>query len=371
MLALLVATAAGLLAIGSQANALESGDFREDLERLASSQGPPVRVFDEQTIGLDLRDDKFYFQDNLVNDMFKRNKFTHGLITLAGQSSDAVNTRTKESSYPFAVAQRTTRNSGTLSERWDVKDAGDGRVQFFALYHGDGRNDFVVNKVRAHLLRRLANALQDFVPVLDRASRSDAAGAEQLLVQDEVRQTIESIFAEVDQSIRLAMRDNDNSWASALVVMVTQWSVVTAAVGRGQVMAYDDSSAIHKLTLANQFDDSGAKNVFGAMRDRRITTLKPHVEFHSRDGSGFQMLALESAQVFDRMDDYDLWRIVRSEVNQHKGNAAHEQQIYSNSVSRILEASCKRVNVLERLFGKSPDHSVMLIGLERDYANIH
>jgi len=344
-----------------------SDDFHHKLELLLKGAPEPTKVFDEQMPGFDMRDDKFYYQDDLVDKMFKRSMFTNGLRTLAGQATDAYNWRVKDSSYPFAVGQKSAKPRGVQDDRWDVKDLDNGEVEFFALYHGEG-NHFVVNKVRAHLLRRVANELQRLVPALDLSNQGVPAHHDDLVYElhDEVRKSFEKVFHQVDEAIRDSMYETDDSWASATVVMVTKSSIVTASVGEGQVLGYDEAYMIRRLT--NYRDDQDAMNVFGARKTRRGTALRPHVEIFSRVKDPMMMLLIESASVAGNIKDYDVLQIISGEINQHKRISQNEQAIYSNSVSRILDRAQKEGSGKR---GGPVDYTVALIGLDRDYERMH
>lgn len=366
-----------------------SDRFLEDVKQIAETSDSVRPPFTEDKTNYDLHADIFYYQDQQVAQAYKRSIYQAGKITLAGQGPDLTGRKVQAAVNPFAVGQRSLHGLGVSSDRWDVKDNGkDG--QLFALYHGNGGSDFVVNKLRAHLLRLLANNVQDYFPILARTSESDAQKHEPQVnsIHDDLRATIENVFREVDETIRSHMKDKDDSSASATVAIVTPSHVITANVGEGRVLAYDDQFNVQDLTPAR--DSSKVSNVFGAKKSRPDgQPLYAHVEIYPRVSKGqaggdeasdaddsddddernMQMLLLESASVSSILGNYEAFKMVLSSVNQHKEEPRHEQDLYSRALDMLLDTVAARLNVFQKL--KKPDHSVALVGLETDYENIH
>lgn len=364
-----------LAAVGLAAGA----DLEADLAELAQrpSEGP---LFDEDQDGYDKHADIFYYQDNLVDREYERRNYLATKITLAGQKADATLRSVKPAVWPFGVAQRTYKPSGVLMDRWDVKDTGKG-VQYLALYHGKG-STYVVNKVRAHLLRMLANALQDFVPSLSRLVREPLKvpekGAAKNLT-DSLVQTVQRVFEEVDLMVRRGMADSDASYATATVAVVADDFVLTATTGAGRVIGYTDDFETRVLTPRQNLHE--LSNVFGAKKNRK-TGLRPKTDLFSRQAYKFQFLLMETAALANDVRDDELSRIVLSSIQQHKYVESEEQEIYSGSLERIFKLLMPRTfahsdypAILDMLlnprFFLHSDYSAILVGLNTDYESVH
>lgn len=343
-----------------------AGDVTSDLEKLAEQEGDEL-LFDEDQDGYDKHADIFYYQDDTVNKEYERKRYMAAKVTLAGQKPDSTLRVVKSAVNPFGVGQRTFKQFGTLMDRWDVKDTGK-EAQYLALYHGNGKA-YVVNKVRAHLLRTLANAVNDYLPSLDRLAEPDASNDEKTVheVTDDIRGTIERVFREVDNTVRKTMADSDDSIATATVAIVSKAYIITVNVGKGKVIAYDNNYETTDLT-PNE-DDAELRNVFGAKRSRTMP-IHPHVEFFSREENGYQFLLMETPAVAEVVYDEAATSVVTSEIDQHKYVESEEQEIYSQSIVRILNQVENQQHPLKRFFVHS-DYSIILVGLNTDYQDIH
>lgn len=361
-----------LLLLTSAICLVSAGNFKQEVEELAKADNGPI--FDEDQDGYDKHADIYYYQDKQVATEYARAKYMATQVTLAGQAVDLTGRPVKPAVHPFAVAQRTFKQIGTLKDRWDVKDTGK-EAQYLALYHGKG-GDYVVNKVRAHLLRTLANAVNDLIPVLDRTAEPDAAQehAEEVeAIRDNFRATIERVCREVDNDIRRSMPDNDDSKASATVVIISKNFVVTVGVGKGSVIAYDDD--YERSNLVDQTGEDGVfdNHLFGVKKTRQ-ESIQPRVQFHSRLDTNYQFLLIETPSVTATMQAHTQQKtdieIVLSSINQHKDVEAQEQELYSSAVSNILTEIENSLSAFKRFFMHS-DYSVILVGLETDYTEIH
>ena len=355
-----------------------AGDFNEDVIAISDAADSQPTFF-ENTVGFDLHKDIFYYQDEPVRNEYKRAKYTATQITLAGMLPDPTGRDVPKAVNPFAVAQRAANKNGALMDRWDVKDNGVD-AQYFALYQGEGR-DFVVNKLRAHLLRRLANVAQDFLPLLDRTAEPDALEHEKQVhkIHDDTREAIEQVFRELDDEIRESMSESDNSRASATVAIVSKKHVITANLGGGRVLAYDSSFEVVDLTSGQ--DDKGLLNLFGARRDRPNGSAV-HVDIVPREmdsGAKLQLLMLQTPRVAGNMrqmlkqtngNDQEAFSQVLHSIAKHRNIASHEQEMFSSAISGIIDSVSGQIGALKKMFGQE-DLSMMLIGLERDYDEIH
>lgn len=355
-----------VLALASFSSLVLAGDFLTDVETLTVHTSKPI--FNEDDIGYDNHADIFYYQDAAVAQEYARSNYLATQITLAGQDVDLTGRSVKRAVYPFAVAQRTFKGFGTFKDRWDVKEFYN-RYQYLGLFHGKG-NDLVLNKLRAHLLRRLANAVNDFLPRLDRTGDVDVEGYTSVVgrIKDHFRAAVENVYREVDRSIRDSMHALDDSKASATVAIVSENYVITISVGNGTVVAYDSDFAKRKLVDLSKAGDDG--NLFGARKSRPLFSLQPIVDFHLRFEPAIQFLLLETPSVAANVDVNTAFKAVLSSVGQHKKNTAQEQELYSSAVTKVLEKVSTSLSAFHRFFLHS-DYSVILVGLETNYKMIH
>lgn len=364
-----------------------SADYDDDIARLSSGLAELGPIFKDTDVGPDLHSDAFYYVDEPVSEAYRRAKFATTKVSLAGQRANA-------SLVPWAVGQR----SGGIQllsnlDRWDVKSSHEHGLQLVAVYQGSTRGGFVVNKVRAHLLRRLANVLAKFVPLLERSAQPDARHVD--LVHDQVRKAVEEVFRDVDRAIRDTMYEQDGSWASATVAVVTRHHVITASVGTGAVYAF--TNRFKTVNLTPNADDEQVHNVFGAKKQRQFP-LQAHVEVHRRsmrlerpagsasgpdhdsdydsdsddddddDSVELLFLVLETP-VVNSMVGSEAASTVVSIVNSMAGRAQFEEDMLKESVKTIVEAAKNKVEFLKRL--QLMDFSVALVALETDYTKIH
>lgn len=345
----------------------KAGDFKSDIEQLTAVDNGPI--FDEDQDGYDKHADIFFYSDNLVAREFARSNYLASQVTLAGQAADLTGRPVKPAVHPFAVAQRSFKQFGTLKDRWDVKDTGKD-VQYLALYHGKG-SDYVVNKVRAHLLRKLANDVNDLIPVLDRTAEEDAQAHQDEIetIQDNFRATVERVFRDVDNTIRRSMPDNDDSKASATVVIISKNFVITIGVGKGTVISYDDDFQEENLIDQTGQDGLFENHLFGVKKTRQ-ESIQPRVQFHSRLATNYQFLLIETPSVTASVPTEVAVRLVLNGVEAYGDGAGKEQELYSSSVRNILDQVSVSLSPFQRFFMHS-DYSVMLVGLETDYSNIH
>lgn len=330
--------------------------------------------FEENHVGYDLHNDFFYFNDELVAEAYKRAKYTDAKFTLAGQVADMTGREVPKASSPFVVAQKSVSSKGTLNDRWDVKEDENGN-QYLALYHGKS-SDYVVNKLRAHLLRQVANNVKDMLPQLDDASEKVGTEADedgQLFetVKEEVKRMVAGTFKSVDELIRDSMRSNDDKSASANVVIKTKWNVIVASVGQGKVLSYDSTGVYTDLS-----DDKVCKlDSFGACKSKN-NPAEPNVDVYQRyfqdedgDDAAMQFILVQTPTLAKMMDNDELIKIILGQVNQHKHVREHEQELYTSAASRILQTAVSKLNLFTRM--SRPDFSLMLLGLETDYTQIH
>lgn len=331
--------------------------------------------------GYDSMKDVFYFQDDAVAKAFTRDKFFDTIITMAGQRPDLTGSKRPPALHPFAVAQKSLLKQGVSSDRWDVKENHNG-VQYLAAYHGQ-KSDFVVNKVRAHLLRRVADATKDYLPILDHTAERNSADKQDYTdkVKEEVRNMIVSTVQDVDNDIRGAMKNNDDSAASATVAIITRYYVIVANVGSGRVIAYDSTTSVTDLS-ASQHAFDNKNNLFG-MRKSRSGNLRPFVEIFSRyftepdgddededeDQHELQFLLLETPVLAALMSEKEVVKIVLNEIKLHKAKPEGEQELFTNSVTNIMKSVADKVSLFKLIPNR--DQLVMMVALQTDYKQIH
>lgn len=347
---------------------------------VADELGEQEEKFDESTVGLDLHNDYFYFNDALVSADYTRSKYKSIKVTMAGQRENLVKQTQKEATNPFAVAQTSSTGWGSLMDRWDYKQTKKG-YQFFGLYHGAGR-PFVVNKVRAHLLRRLANDVQDTLPFLDQAVE-DPKLKENLEYLSDVKETvthnINSVYSQIDQSITSSQLDNDDSLAAASVVIVTKHFVIVANSGDGRVLSYDDTSMLRDLTseaaIVGRSAAGGQKKEFGANKSKSKGFVEPNLRFFERkfvpvegEEAELQFLVVQTGPAARAVSAEQTKKIVLSQVQAHKHHVENEQDLHSGVVTNLLRTA---VSKSAFSFVKNVDVSAMFIALETEYTNIH
>lgn len=372
---LLFSTAFALLAIIGSSNGV---DFPDELVKPENA----APKFAEDTVGLDLHNDFFYYSDKKVSNALKRGNFLSVKVTLAGQQPDLVGRSQPAVSNPFAVGQKASRPVNSLDDRWDYKQTEKG-YQFFGLYHGQG-NAFVVNKIRAQLLRRVANEVQDFLPFLDQAFE-DPELKDNKLYQDDIKHSvahiIKSVYAEIDTSICASMTDNDDSLAAATVVIITDHYVIVINSGDGRVLGYDSTSLLRDLTSAAAILNSplveGQKKEFGANKSKSKGLAEPDLAFFERqfvdpegDEAKIQFLTIQTGLAASAVSDEETKKIVISQVDVHKYRQENEQDLHTGVVTNLLQAASSRTPIWDRWF-KNTDFSAIFIALETTYKNIH
>lgn len=363
--------AIGLLAIlaGAACGVKEGIDFSDDLPDIKPENAAPK--FAEDTVGLDLHNDFFYYSDDKVNNAYKRGDY----LSIKRTSSDPA------AKNPFAVAQSASTPVGSLMDRWDYKQSETG-YQFFGLYHGVGR-PFVVNKLRAQLLRRVANEVQDFLPFLDQTI-DDPEFKKNQLYQDDVRQSvshiIKTVYNEVDKSICGSMKDNDDSYATATVVIVTKNFVVVVNSGDSRVLGYDSTSILRDLTSEARIIGGplvdGQKKEFGANKSKSKGLAEPDIAFFERnfqdvdgDDAKIQFLTVQSGPAASSVSDEQTKKIVISQVDRYKYRPEYEQELHSDIVINLLRASASQTGL--KRWVMNTDFSAIFIALETNYKAIH
>lgn len=365
-----------ILAISlSHSLATDLNEFEQSL-----NAGSKVNDIAESYISYDLHKDLHYFRDDYVNEAFSRKKFNDIKVTMAGQAKDMTDRVVQSAHYPFAVGMKSLGKLGVSTDRWDVK-VNSAKQQFVALYHGYSSN-FVVNKLRANLLRRVANAVKDYLPTMDQAQASDLEQYRRT-VFDDVTDIVKTTLQDVDGEIRELMNDNDDSSATATVMIVTDNYLIVANVGDNNAIAYNSANEIVNLTPSGfgQQTIDQRSNLFGA-RKSRSHPCQPEVGVYPRnfldedgDPAHIHYVILESPLVSDLVSDEEASKIVLREVVQHAETPEQEQSMYENSVTNILETASNRVTGISKaffpeLFQKS-DYATIVVGLDRDYKNIH
>jgi len=363
-----------LLLVGLSAS---SADF---VDKVTALTNPEVRItpFKENHVGYDLHADFFYFNDELVDAAYKRKKYTETMMTLAGQNPDITGPEVPQATHPFVVAQKSTNSFGTISDRWDVRSNEHGH-QFLGLYHGT-KGDFVVNKLRAHLLRNVANAIQDYLPILDNTADPSTSDKTDYTdkVHEELKSMIKLTFRDVDQIIRESMKANDDASAAASVVVITNNFVIVASVGGGRVLGYDSSGVVSELAGSSEQEDPSNPsylNVFG-LRKSKAGACEPMVEIYPRtskdedgDDMDLQFVVMESKPLAERLAKDEVVKTILSQINQHKMKDDQEQEIYTSSATRIMKMATGRLNMFQKM--QKPDYSLIFVGLQTDYSQIH
>lgn len=357
------------------AGSLCKADFVEELQKMASDAKPGPQ-FEEDHVGYDLHKDMFYYVDSTVDAENRKEIYMSTRVTLGGQQADLTGREVKGAMYPFAIAQKSYTRFRPNLNRFDVRDsdqmgAKNGHFQYIGIYSGN-RGSYVVNKLRAHLLRQLANSINHLLPVLDRTARPDSKGHQEAadVVRDHLVETIQQVLTQVDDSIRGSMADSDDTSASANVVIVTDEFVVTATMGAGRVLAYNYNCEVKELTGSKDKKNS-ADYLFGDRRDRKGQS-KARVKITPRNQDGaIQLLLIESPRAAQHLRNVNPFNMVLEQVNQHKRLPYHEQELFSSAVNRLMDSIGDGTKFFNRVFGNDNDAIVALIGLTRDYESIH
>lgn len=350
-------------------------DFVEELQKLANEAAPGAQ-FEEDHVGYDLHKDMFYYVDSTVDAEYRKEVYMSTRVTLGGQQADLTGKEVRGAMYPFAVAQKSYTRFRPNLNRFDVRDsdqmgANNGHFQYIGIYSGN-KGSYVVNKLRAHLLRQLANSVNHLLPVLDRTAEPDAQGHEEAVdvVKEDLIENIQQVFRQVDDSIRGSMADNDETSAAANVVIVTDKYVITATMGPGRVLAYNYNCLIDDLT-APEDKNNHVSYLFGDKRDRKGQSVA-HVTITPRNNNGeLQLLLIESPRAAQHLSDLVAFNMVLEQVNQHKRLPYHEQELYSSAVNRLMDSIGEGTKFFNRVFGNDNDAAVALVGLTRNYENIH
>lgn len=323
--------------------------------------------FEESHLGYDLHNDFFYFDDEQVKQAYKRSKYHSTKLTLGGQKADLTGREVTKAVNPFVVAQKAGTDSGSLSDRWDVRQDSQGH-QYVGLFHGE-KKDFVVNKVRAHLLRNLANSVQAHLSLLDFAVKSNPNDVNLESIKRDVIHDVTAVFKDVDTTIRNAMENSDDSSASAAVVITTESFVVVANLGEGAVLGYNSLGERQVLSGSTSGDGFG-------LRKSKAAPCEPIVRIHSRkvqdeegDEESLQFVIVESPLVAKSISVEQAIKTVVGQVNQLRSDEKHEQEIYATSATRILQTVTGSVGLFQKFAQR--DYSVAIVGLETDYSKIH
>lgn len=350
----------------------------DDLDR-SLQQGAESADIEESYVSYDLHQDLHYFRDDYVNEAFNRKKYLNTAITMGGQDRDMTGRQVRSALNPFAVGLKSLGKLGVSTDRWDVKE--NGKQQFAAIYHGYNGN-FVVNKLRANLLRGLINSVQSSLPALDQAQSGDLEKFKGT-VFDEVSDIIKNKLKETDEEIRDLMNTNDDSSATATVVIVTDKHYIVVNVGDNNAVAYNSMNEVVNLTpiKPGQSLEDRKKNVFGARKSRAFS-LEPEVAIYPKkfldedeDEANVHYILLESPLVSQLVSDEEASKIVLGEIVQHRESLDQEQKMFEDSITRLLQTATDRVAGVSKvffpeLFQKS-DYAAIFIGLDRDYKNIH
>lgn len=372
-----------LLLLAATCCCAAASQFLDEVSGLVDSKNAAAAALtiESTDVGYDLHKDMFYFSDDLVARAYKRNKYADTKVTLAGQSISMTGNKVAKAVHPFAVGQKSVGISGSSADRWDVKQDANGN-QYLALYHAYGSH-FVVNKLRAHLLRRVANDVRNYLPVLDQTHKlnddKDNDAKEEYIskVREEIVSLIKDSFQNVDDEIREQLKNSDDSAASATVVILSQKFVIVANAGEGRVLAYDGTSTMSNLTpkLLGATPKS-TNNLFGSKKSRPVGGCKPYVEVYERfrwdeeedDEYEVQLVLLETPIVANLLPNEEAIQTVLNQVKIHKKDIGAEQDLYTSSVTKILQTVTKKGGFFNML--TNTDYSTMLVGLQTDYKQI-
>lgn len=350
----------------------------EDVDRNLAA-GANLDQFEESYLSYDLHQDLHYFRDDYVNEAFNRKKYVDTKVTMGGQARDMTNRQVMPAYYPFAVGQKSIGKMGVSSDRWDVKKNKQQEYQYIGLYHGYNSN-FVVNKLRANMLRRVANSVKSYLPTLDNADANDLKEFKNT-VFDEMANIVSSTMKQVDDEIRDQMNENDESSATATVGIITPKYVIIANVGDNRALAYNSMNELINLTPNDYMGVNSDHNVFGA-RKTRSQSCEPNVKIYARnfldedgDPAKIHYVLFESPIVAQLVADEEASKIVLSEIYQHGSSEDNEQKLYEDSVTRLLQTASDRVTGVSKAFFpeffQKSDFAAILVGLDKDYKNIH
>lgn len=303
-----------------------AGDFADDILNMAN-KAEPRPVFKEDHVGFDLHADLFYYVDSRVDQEALKSYWV---------VKDISGREVRPSLYPFAVGAKSFTRFRPHWNRFDVRD--DGHYQFVGLYSGN-KGSFVVNKLRAHLLRELANSITHLLPVLDRTAAPDAAGFPQQVdrVKKDIVENVQHVFGRVDRTIRGSMKETDETSASANVVIITKEYLVVATMGTGRVLGHNSVSFIEDLNTPTKMTYP-----FGNLYEKKKPSL-PQVDIIPRrsvdeegDPKELQLFLIETPRAVLKLSIYNTFHAITQQFLIHRQKRFHEQEMFSSSVSRIM-----------------------------------
>lgn len=348
-----------LLVVGFAAGDEPQADLAEITRR--KSEGPLYDQNQNQNQeDYDRHADTFHYQNDLVpRENMQNDDHRTTNISLAGQEPDAALRSVKPGARRFAVGQRRYKLRGAFMDRWNVKYTGDG-VQYLALYHGKGK-PYVVNMVRAHLLRKLADAFQVHVPALNRWALEPAESVSsevKLNLSLEISATIEGVYREVDEIVRNSTAKPDASSSSALVAIVSENFLLTVGAGGGRILGYASDHEIWDFT-----NSSMSRFTFGFNNVK--APLSPLILIHRPSLMKIQYLFMASEPLARLVSERRLYHIVLGAIDQCKKDS-NEQEIYTRSIENIF----KSVLYFRRtLF--PPNFSAILMGINTNHTDIN
>lgn len=348
-------------------------DFAKDIITMAEkADNDTANVFKEDHVGFDLHADVFYYVDSRVDQQYKASAYQTTRVVMGGQDIDIGGREVRPSLYPFVVGMKSYTQFRSHLNRFDVRD--NGEYQYVGLYAGD-KNSFVVNKLRAHLLREVANSITHLLPVLDRTASPDAINHpnEVITVQKEVIDTIEAAFKFVDENIMQTMKPSDTTSASANVVVITKKYVITASMGAGRVFGYNSATLIDDLNKSDEVPVT-----FGYAKNKKKdyrpqVSIVPRITYDEEGPKETQLILIETprAAKSPALSNYNAFNTVLQQIVLHKDKPTHEQEIFSSSVIRMLDMVHRTTRFFGRVFGGDNDAAICLISLTRNYGNIH
>ena len=349
----------------------------------------PKEIYTNGLEGYDNHMDSFYYAAGAPDAENVRSKLQTDRKILGGPISGSCVEHVKEATHPFLVVQRSLTNlrPGPNMNRWDVKDYhlvtrnkvpakepeadgneadGNGAAkdkaeepQYFAVYHGK-KNTFVVNMLRAELLRRVANAVNGDLNLLDskpntRLNEEDIAG-----LQARIADIITSTFRKVDEDIKKSL--SEPSWSTASIVIVTKKYVITASVGKGKVVGYDSKFQSKIVDVAGEQKDND--NVFGSRTDVTVP-ITPKINFYDR--ASYYFLIIENPSVANMGIDNAIVQYVRDKIK--SCHMKCEETMLRECGSGIMQSVKDNLGMFDKL--KHTDYMIMLIALNKKYESYH
>lgn len=307
--------------------------------------------------GYDLHKDSFYFDDSLVANAFTRKYYSRTKVTMGGQRPSITGQKVSPAVNPFIVAQKSIATFGSTADRWDIKED-EYKNQYLGLFNGDA---FVVNKIRSQLLRRLANAIQDYLPILDSADEDSRT-----VIEAHVLDIVTKFIMDLNIQIRNNMKENDQSSATGTVVVITQKNLIVVNVGGGRALAYNEYSETIDLT-AKSNDSDGQKYCESFGNTKKSFACDPFVEIVPKEG--IQILLLETPIVAALTKKDVIKHDIIKHIEQHKYHPEQEQDMFIAAASSVIHPIENSGGMFKKVNG--PDATVMMVILEKDYNYIH